>query len=75
MLVVPTATAVTTPVVLTVATAVLEELQVPPVAVLVSVSEPPGQSGEAPLMVPASGAALTVIFLVAEAVPQLLVTL
>jgi hypothetical protein len=61
--------------VLTVATAVLDDDHVPPVAVLVSVKEAPGQSGVAPLIVPASGKAFTVAFLVAVAVPQLLVTL
>ena len=75
MLAVPTATAVTTPVVLTLATALLLVVQVPPVAVLVSVNDAPGQSGVAPLMVPASGIAFTVTLAVAVAVPQLLVTL
>ena len=74
MLAVPTATPVTTPVELTVAIALLEELQVPPLAVLVSVKDEPGQRGVAPLIAPASGKALTVTLAAALAVPQLLVT-
>ena len=74
MLAVPTATPVTTPVVLTLAIAALEVLHTPPLAVLVSVKDEPGQSGVAPLIAPASGKALTVTLAVALAVPQLLVT-
>ena len=71
---VPTATPVTVPVLFTLAMAALLVVQVPPVAVLVNVRVEPGQSGAAPLMVPASGKALTVTAAVALAVPQLLVT-
>jgi tRNA1(Val) A37 N6-methylase TrmN6 len=49
-------------------------LQVPPVPVVVKVADVPAHNGDAPLMVPASGALLTVTALVAVAVPQLLVT-
>ena len=62
MFVVPAATAVTTPVdEFTVATDVLELLQLPPeVPLLVYVAVCPIQSGEVPLTVPGNGSVLTV---------------
>ena len=65
----------TTPVVaLTVATAVLVLLQVPPVPVLVNVITEPVHTNVVPLMVPAFESGLTVIAYVAVAVPQPVVT-
>ena len=55
-----------------VATAVLLLLQVPPEAASVRVVVRPAQTVVVPVMVPADGAALTVIAFVAEAEPQLL---
>ena len=62
------------PVVLTVACAVLEELQVPPVEVSDSVMEAFWQTVVGPVMAPTVAAGLTVMGAVAVAVPQLLVT-
>jgi hypothetical protein len=68
---VPGASAVTRPVVeLMVATEVLEEDQVPPVAIEVKVEEDPTQSDWVPLSVPAEGVAVTVTDRVAVAVRQ-----
>jgi hypothetical protein len=63
----------TTPDVLTEATAVLEEVQVPPVVASASVMVAPTHTGPAPVMVPALAAGLTAIGVVVVAVPQLLV--
>ena len=71
----PAATPVTVPPALTVATAVLALVQVPPAAVSVSVVLAPAHTVVVPPMVPAAAAGLTVTFCVATAVPQLLVTL
>ena len=62
MVEVPSATAVTTPVVaLTVATAVLLLLQLPPTPLLVKVVTDPVHTNVVPLMVPALGSGLTVM--------------
>jgi hypothetical protein len=76
MVAVPDPAAVTTPVPeFTVATAVLLLLQVPPlVPLLVNVVGEPAQAVEEPLIVPAFGAAFTVINFVELNVPQLPVT-
>jgi hypothetical protein len=74
MVEVPVATPVTTPVELTVALAVTELLQVPPLLASLSVVVPLTHTESAPVIVPASGKGLTVIDLVATAVPQLEVT-
>ena len=71
---VPVAIPVTVPVALIDAMAALLLLQVPPVVASVRVVFAPVHTVVAPLMVPALGAGLTVITLVAVAVPQLLVT-
>ena len=70
----PPATPVTTPDVFTEAMAVLEVLQVPPVAVLESVVVAPWQTVGVPVMVPAVSAGSMVTSMVSVAVPQLLVT-
>jgi hypothetical protein len=54
--------------------AVLPLLQVPPVPVVVSVVVLPAHTAVAPLMVPATGAGLTVTAAVAMAIPQPVVT-
>ena len=59
---------------LTVAIALLVLLQVPPVAVSESVMLVPVHTLDAPEIVPASGSGLTVIVLIAVAVPQPFVT-
>ena len=59
---------------LTVAIEVALLLHEPPVPVVVKVVVAPGQSVEAPVIVPADGAAATTIVRVAVAVPQVLVT-
>ena len=64
---------VTTPDVLTLATALLLVAQVPPVVPSDRVMEEPAHTGPAPVMVPALAAGLTVMALVVVAVPQLLV--
>ena len=76
MVAVPAATPVTTPVPeFTVATAVLLLLQLPPlVPLLVNVVVDPAQTVEEPLIVPAFGAAFTVINFVELNEPQLPVT-
>ena len=75
MVAVPAATPLTTPVVgFTEAIAALLLLQVPPVPVVARVAVAPGQSGETPLMLPASGAAFTLTAWVSKALPQLLLT-
>ena len=70
----PVATPVTTPALLTVASAALLLLQVPPVVASVSVMVAPVHTIAGPVMVPADGAGLTVSACVATAVPQLVVT-
>ena len=72
----PAATPVTKPVLAsTVATAVLLLLQVPaPVPVLLNAVVKPAHNAVAPVTAPASGSGLTVMLAVAEAVPQVLVT-
>ena len=67
----PIATAVTTPVVLTVATPVDPELHTPPVTVSAKVVVEPGQSADKPLMAPADGNGFTVIVAIALLTPQL----
>lgn len=75
MVTVPAVRAVTLPVAgFTEAMDALLLLQLPPVPVVVKVADVPAHNGDVPLMVPASGALLTVTALVAVAVPQLLVT-
>lgn len=75
MVVLPAATPVTTPVLASiVATAVVPLLQVPPAILLLSIMVEPTQTEEAPLMVPAFGTGLTVMFADAVADPQTLVT-
>ncbi len=71
---VPAATPVTTPVALTVATPVDTELHTPPIAASVKLVVVVGQTTRPPVIVPATGAGLTVTTAVAAAVPQLLVT-
>lgn len=60
----------TTPVVFTEATAVLEVLQVPPVVASVRFIAAPAQTVAGPLMVPAAGVRLTVSDAVLMAEPQ-----
>ena len=75
MVVLPAATPVTTPVLASiVATAVVPLLQVPPAILLLSIMVVPTHTEEAPLMVPAFGIGLTVMFADAVADPQTLVT-
>ena len=71
---VPAATAVTNPPVFIVATDVAEDDHVPPPTVLLKAEVPPWHKLTAPDSVPAD-AALTVIFLVADALPQPVVTM
>ena len=76
MVATPPETPVTTPVVETVAIAVLEELQVPPVVVLLNVVVAPRQTEPAPVTAAGVlGTVLTVSFLVTTAAPQLLDTM
>lgn len=70
----PAATPFTTPPLVTVATEVAEELQVPPLTVLLNVVLAPVHTPDEPLMLPAPGDAFTVMVVVDTAVPQLLVT-
>ena len=70
----PAPTPVTTPVALTVATAVLLLLQVPPVAVSVKVAVAPVQTPAGPETIPAFGSGLTVIVVEVSALEQLVVT-
>ncbi len=70
---VPAVTPVTTPDELTVALAVLLLLHAPPVTVALRAMLLPAQTVVAPEMVPAEGVLFTVTFIVATAVPQLLV--
>ena len=74
MMAVPAVTPVTTPVLLTVATAVLPLVQMPPEVASVRVVTAPTHTAGVPVMVPATAAGLMVMALVAAAVPQLLVT-
>jgi len=74
MVTAPPDTPVTTPVLLTVARAVLELLHTPVEDVSESVIVEPTQTDDAPEIAPASGRALTVTALVTVVVPQLLVT-
>lgn len=74
MVALPAATPVTLPEVLTVATAVELLLHVPPVMLLLKLMKEPTHTAEAPVIVPASGSALTLIFADADAVPQPVVT-
>jgi hypothetical protein len=74
MIAVPADTPVTTPVALTVAFAGVELVHVPPVVALVNVVVPPGATVVAPVVVLTIGIALTVITLVAAAMPQLLLS-
>lgn len=70
----PTATPVTTPVLLIVAIEGLLLLQVPPVTALINVLDEPGHTVVEPVMVPADGVVITVTVAVVPALPQLLVT-
>lgn len=73
---VPGATPVTIPVnEPMVAIAVFTELHNPPPAASLKVVVVPGQAVNIPVMVPASGVALTVTTMVAAAIPQLLFTI
>ena len=74
MVVVPAATPVTIPVLLTVAAAVLVDDHVPPVATSERVVDAVPQTDRVPVITPATGSGLSVTTLVAAAVPQLLVT-
>ena len=74
MVATPGATPVTFPVEITVAIAVELLAHVPPVILLLKLMKEPTQTAEAPLMVPAAGSGLTVIFADADAVPQPVVT-
>ena len=74
MVAVPVALPLTTPAVVTLATALLLLLQVPPLTVEVSVLVAPVHNAVVPLIVPADAPGLTAIVAVAVAVPQLLVT-
>jgi hypothetical protein len=71
MVAVPEAIPVTTPDALTVATLVAPELQTPPVTVFAKAIGEPAHTAELPVIVPASGAVLIVMVLVAVADPQL----
>ena len=70
----PAKVAVTTPSLLIVANDGAPLIHEPPVPVVLSVIVVPVHIAEEPLMVPATGSGLTVISLVAVAVPQLLLT-
>ena len=70
----PAETPVTTPVELTVAIAGLLLLQVPPTVVSISVMVLPVHTLVGPVIVPADTTLITVTSAVAEALPQLLVT-
>ena len=74
MVTVPPDTPPTTPAGLTVAMVLLLLVQVPPATESVSVVLKPAQMVVAPIMVPAVAVPLTVMFMVATALPQLLVT-
>ena len=73
MVAVPPVTPVTLPDPSTVALP-FDELQLPPVVASVSARPVPAHIGVEPVIVPATGNALTVITVVAATVPQLLVT-
>jgi len=72
--VLPAVTPVTTPPALMVAMAELALLQTPPDALELNAAVPVGQTDDAPLIVPATAVLLTVTVAVAEAMPQLVVT-
>ena len=72
---VPAATPVVIPVEPTVAIPVALELHTPPVVELLSVMVEPAQTADAPVIVPAVGAVITLTDLVATPIPQLVVTL
>jgi hypothetical protein len=72
---IPAPTPVTVPVALTVATAPLDELQLPAATLALRAVEALIHTEPEPLIVPASAVGLTVIDFVAVAVPQLLLTL
>ena len=76
MVAVPAAIPVTVPVLLTVATAMLLLLQVPPAAAIASLNVVvvPAHRVVAPDMLPAFGSVLTVTTVVVTAVPQALLT-
>jgi hypothetical protein len=74
MVVVPTLTPITVPVLPTVATDIEAELHTPPGVPSVRVMVDPVATVEAPDIVPAVGTSFTVIICVATAVPQLVVT-
>ena len=74
MVVAPMAAPVTKPLVPMVAAEGFVLLQTPPTAMSDSVVDAPLQSVDAPLILPATGLALTVIIAVAATVPQLKVT-
>jgi hypothetical protein len=73
MVAAPVPTPVTTPVVLTEATAALLVAHVPPDAASAKVMVEPIQTTEGPVMVPALAVVLTVMATEAEAVPQAVV--
>ena len=70
----PAATPATIPVLPTVATDVVDELQVPPVVALDSVMVLPALTVDGPVIVPAPVAGLTVITFVATPLPHAVVT-
>jgi hypothetical protein len=74
MIAVPLATAVTKPPELTDAIAALLVVHVPPVTASANNEELPGQAVVVPVITPAVGNGLTVTDVVAEAEPQLFVT-
>ena len=74
MVVVPEETPVTTPVLPTAATVVLDDDHTPPVVASVRVIVLPAQTVDVPETVPAIGSGLTVIEYVVNALPQLFVT-
>lgn len=74
MVAVPAATPVTRPEAETVATLVLEEVQVPPVVALFKVVVPPAHTVAVPVIGGTTGAAVTVTVVLLDPVQPLLVT-
>lgn len=74
MVTTPGATPVTLPEEITVAIAVELLAHVPPLILLLKLMKEPTQTAEGPLIVPAEGSGLTVIFADADAVPQPVLT-
>ena len=74
MFAVPAALPLTTPEALTEAIVAADELQVPPVVVLVIVMLAPSQTAVAPVIAATTGSAFTVTAFVTGVVPHVLVT-